>query len=102
MIERVIGKANDFELVFKHKEGDCWEAVTPSNIYGEYPVELWVYDTAGNSAYMATMLYIISKTTFLAYLIPFEYMGILDTEELTARLDTFGLEAVLKQLEGGV
>ncbi|MCH1973533.1 Ig-like domain repeat protein [Muricomes sp. OA1] len=105
MVDRVIGKANDFELIFVHKEGDCWEAVTPPNVYGEYPVELWAYDTAGNVSYMATMLYIVSEHTLQAYLIPIEYAGILDSQELIALLDQYGLEAVLaelKILQGGV
>lgn len=105
MVKKVIGKANDFELIFELKEGDCWEAVTPPNIYGEYPVELWAYDTAGNVSYMATMLYIVSEHTLQAYLIPIEYAGILDSQELIALLDQYGLEAVLaelKILQGGV
>lgn len=105
MVKKVIGKANDFELIFVYKEGDCWEAVTPPNIYGEYPVELWAYDSAGNVSYMATMLYIVSEHTLQAYLIPIEYAGILDSKELISSLDQYGLEAVLaelKILQGGV
>lgn len=98
MVDRVIGKANDFELVFERGEGDCWEAVAPANAYGEYPVEIWAYDTAGNISYMATMLYIVSKQTLRAYLIPMEYVGILNNAELVARLDERGLKAVLSEL----
>lgn len=99
MVDRVVGKANDFELVFERGEGGCWEAVAPANIYGEYPVEIWAYDAAGNVSYMATMLYIISKQTLHAYLIPMEYIGILNNTELVAKLDERGLKAVLKELE---
>lgn len=98
-VDRVIGKANDFELVFKQVEKGCWQAATPPNVYGEYPVELWAWDTAGNMSYMATMLYIVSEHTMQAYLIPFEYAGIMDNKELTAKLDRYGLTAVLAELK---
>ena len=99
MVDRVIGKANDFELVFKEVEDGCWQAATPPNVYGEYPVELW-----GNMSYMATMLYIVSEHIMQAYLIPFEYAGVMDNKELTAKLDQYGLTAVLDELKilGGV
>ena len=54
---------------------------------------------------MATMLYIVSEHTLQAYLIPIEYAGILDSQELIALLDQYGLEVVLtelKILQGGV
>ena len=53
---------------------------------------------------MATMLYIVSEHTMQAYLIPFEYAGVMDNKELTAKLDQYGLTAVLDELKilGGV
>lgn len=104
MVDRVIGRANDFDLIFKEVEDGCWQAATPPNVYGEYPVELWAWDTAGNMSYMATMLYIVSEHTMQAYLIPFEYAGVMDNKELTAKLDQYGLTAVLDELKilGGV
>lgn len=99
MVDRVIGIADEFELIFERAEGDCWTAVTPANVFGEYVMEIWAYDTAGNASYMATMLYMVSKHTMQSYLIPFEYAGIVDHSELITRLDEYGIEAVLTELQ---
>lgn len=99
MVDRVIGKADDFELIFDRTEGGHWQPVAPSNLYGDYPVEIWAYDTAGNISYLATMLYIISKKTLRGYLIPYEYIGTISSDELIAKLDTCELKAVLKELD---
>lgn len=98
MVERVIGKANVFEIVFDHVEGDRWVAVTPPNVFGEYVMEIWAYDTAGNASYTATMLYLVSKHTMQAYLIPFEFAGILNGKELIAMLDESGVDSTLSKL----
>lgn len=99
MVDRVVGIADEFELIFERAEGDCWTAVTPANVFGEYVMEIWAYDTAGNASYMATMLYLVSKHTMQAYLIPFEYSGLLDDTALIAKLDEYGLEAVITELQ---
>ncbi len=105
MVKSLIGKANDFELIFEHVSGEEWQAATPPDAYGQYAIELWATDEAGNVSYMASMLYLVSRYTLQGYLIPAEYSGLVKTDELIAMLDSFGLAAAiakLKEMKGGV
>lgn len=80
MIQRVIGKANDFELVLE-KDGNEWKTLIPANLSGEYAIELWAYDTAGNKSYLASAVFIIDAATLCAHIILQDYCAeVIDTE----------------------
>lgn len=57
MIRRVIGKANGFDIIFEKGEGDWWNIAIPSDLSGEYVVEVYAEDEAGNSDYLCRMLF---------------------------------------------
>lgn len=69
MVTRVVGRANDFDLVFTRKNGDVWEANVPSMPSGEYAVELTAEDEAGNVSYKAQALLVIDTTRLCVKLI---------------------------------
>lgn len=69
MVTRVVGRANDFDLVFTRKNGDVWEANVPSMPSGEYAVELTATDEAGNVSYKAQALLVIDTTRLCVKLI---------------------------------
>lgn len=54
MLKRVWGRCNNTDVVFSG-DGGQWTATVPGGA-GEYIIELYVEDEAGNSGYMATML----------------------------------------------
>lgn len=59
MVRRVFGKANSQDIIFERKEGGRWEVTVPSNLDGEYAVEVYAEDDAGNVAYVCSMVFII-------------------------------------------
>ena len=58
MIRRVYGKANSADVTLTYKEDGRWETIIPSSPDGEYVIEIWAEDYAGNEAYIATVKYI--------------------------------------------
>lgn len=83
MVQRVIGKANDFELVLE-RSGDEWRALIPANLSGEYAIELWAEDAAGNRSYLANAIFIIDASTLCAHIILQDYAAELIDTEFTA------------------
>ena len=57
MVEKVIGKNPNFEIIFYFIEGQRWEAELPPNLSGEYYIDLYAYDKAGNVGYMSKALF---------------------------------------------
>lgn len=96
MVQRVIGKANDFELVLE-KDGDEWRALIPANLSGEYAIELWAEDTAGNKSYLSSAIFIINASTLCAHIILQEYTVELIDTEFTAEIikEDFTAEVIL-------
>lgn len=67
MVERIIGKADGFEIVFTLQEG-LWVTTVPRKIdSGNYSVEVWAYDTAGNISYLATVLCTVDPSGISIY-----------------------------------
>lgn len=67
MIKRVYGSFNNGpEVEFTWKSGDQWITVVPEAPDGEYVVSLWAEDEYGNTAYYATMLFIIKAYEVIA------------------------------------
>lgn len=52
MVQRVFGRANDFEVIFEHQEGDWWTITVPANLEGEYIVDIYAEDEAGNVSHI--------------------------------------------------
>lgn len=96
MVTQVYGKANNFNIVFNQVVGNRWEAGLPDVADGEYVVEMFAEDDAGNVAYFCTMLFIISGHKVMGYIVPagFEgevrdrnYEGLLDIKDMLATLN---------------
>lgn len=95
MVKRIIGKANGFKLIFEYVGTGRWEATVPSNLGGEYVVEIWAEDDAGNISYVTKMLYVVSKHTMQAYLIPYEIIGNIENKGYSAGMNDYDLQALL-------
>lgn len=59
MVTMLKGTLGGNEIIFTRADGDIWEARVPMMESGEYIVALYAEDEAGNSAYMATILYVV-------------------------------------------
>lgn len=74
MIDRVIGKNDHFEVIFTHnQEKDNWEATLPPNILGEYYIDLYAFDKAGNVGYMAKALFTVDTSNLCVHLLETKY-----------------------------
>lgn len=56
MITRAYGNVNGQEIILTRVQGDKWETFVPFDEDGEYIIELWAEDEAGNTGYYCTML----------------------------------------------
>lgn len=83
MVVKVIGKADKFELVFEKTGENRWETIVPPDTWGEYVLEIYAHDDAGNVSYITKMLYLVSKHTMQAILIPFGYAASLSMDQYT-------------------
>lgn len=81
MVAGVYGKANGTEITFSRKEGGTWEAQVPWTEDGEYAVELYAYDDAGNIGYACTMLFVISGHELQGYVVPRGFSGTGDSND---------------------
>lgn len=73
MITKVSGRANGAEITFEWRGGDMWEATVPSNLEGEYVVELYAENDAGGLAYMCTALFAITGHELQGHIVPRGY-----------------------------
>ena len=60
MVRRVSGTANGVRILFERAEGNRWIARVPPNLSGEYVVDLYAEDMAGNISYYCKMLFAVS------------------------------------------
>lgn len=58
-IKRVIGKVNGQDIIFSKGEGNWWDIAIPPSLSGEYVVEVYAEDVAGNYSYLCKMLFSI-------------------------------------------
>lgn len=56
MVVAVWGKIDGNDVVFSRGEGDKWNATIPLSTAGQFVVELWAEDDAGNRAFFARVL----------------------------------------------
>lgn len=53
----VWGNCNGYNITFKYNQTTgWWDTTVPMSAYGDYVVELWAEDDAGNVGYYATVL----------------------------------------------
>lgn len=60
MVTRVYGRANGAEIIFTKKGGDLWQTELPTNLKGEYIVDLWAENDAGRTSYVCRALFAVS------------------------------------------
>ena len=60
MVVRVYGSANGVDIVFTPIGDDRWECAVPKFPSGEYVVDLYAEDEAGNVGYAATVLFVVN------------------------------------------
>lgn len=60
MVVRVYGSVNGVDITFTPIGDDRWECAVPRVPSGEYVVDLYAEDEAGNIGYAATMLFIVN------------------------------------------
>lgn len=61
-VDRVIGKTDSFEIIFDKIDNDKWTVDVPSYVVGEYIMDLYAYDDAGNLGFMATAMFTVDTT----------------------------------------
>lgn len=72
MIARVFGKTDGLEIVFVHLEGDKWNVVIPRNALGQYYLDLYAEDEAGNTSFMAKALFEVDPFSLCCNIAVFE------------------------------
>lgn len=88
MVKRVYGKANNFEVSFTlNPVTERWEAAVPSELDGEFYVELYAEDYAGNTSYLCKVLFIITGHTLKIKVIDDGYKANMDSNEYKANMD---------------
>lgn len=73
MVIRAYGTANGQDVILTRIKGDRWEAVVPFDADGEYVVEFFAEDEAGNVGYLCSILFAVSHHEMKAYLVPRGY-----------------------------
>lgn len=73
MIDRVLAKNPKFEIIFDFIGEDKWKGDIPSNLLGEYYIDLYAYDKAGNVAYMSKALFTVDVNNICIHLIKNDY-----------------------------
>lgn len=60
MVVRVYGSANGVDITFTPIGDDRWKCAVPKFPSGEYVVDLYAEDEAGNVGYAATVLFVVN------------------------------------------
>lgn len=61
MVVKVWGSVNGYDIVFVPQGDDIWTCQVPPVEDGEYIVDLYAVDEAGNQAYTATILFTVDS-----------------------------------------
>lgn len=59
MVTRVYGTSDGVEIIFTPSEDGLWKCVVPVSQDGQYIVDLYAEDEAGNTSYFATVLFTV-------------------------------------------
>lgn len=76
-VARVIGKTDSFEVIFSKTDNDKWTVDVPSNVIGEYIMDLYAYDDAGNLGFMATAMFTVDTTNLCFHIEIFKYHAVI-------------------------
>lgn len=68
MVVKVIGKTDTFTVIFDRIDEKRWNALVPANVAGEYIMDLFAYDDAGNVGYMATAMFTVDTSNLCFHL----------------------------------
>jgi len=99
MIDKLTGKISGQDVTF-YKVGDNFSAVIPKDLSGEYVVELWAVDTAGNLGHTSFWLFTVDPTTLDIHLTPFTfYLECVESYSIDAVKMNYALELVSPRLE---
>lgn len=61
-VARLIGRTDTFEVIFDKIADDHWSVEVPANVVGEYIMDLFAVDEAGNVGFMATAMFTVDTT----------------------------------------
>lgn len=78
MVTRVVGEVNGSSIIFTKTYGESWAAKVPLSEDGEWVVSLYAYDDAGNSAYLAKILYAVTGHELTIRLLETGFIGELE------------------------
>lgn len=73
MVVRLEGKVQGQDIIFKHVQGDDWEAVIPKNLTGIYIIELTAYDDNGNTAFTTRYILTVDLDALCIHLEPYPF-----------------------------
>ncbi len=73
MVTRVFGVANGQPILFTPAKDRTWNATVPWTEDGEYVIEVYAEDGAGNTGYLCSMLFAISGHELQGYIVPNGY-----------------------------
>ena len=73
MVVRLVGKVEGQDIIFKHMQGDDWEAVIPKNLTGIYIIELTAYDDNGHTAFTTRYILTVDLDALCIHLEPYPF-----------------------------
>lgn len=71
MVAKIFGKINGQDLNFEHDKGDFWKLEIPFLNDGEYIIEIFAQDEAGNISYITKALYTIKAGDVHIKILPY-------------------------------
>ena len=95
MVVRVYGSANGMDIVFTPIGDDRWECTIPKVSTGEYVVDLYAEDDAGNIGYTATILFVVDAKHIVTKI---EWLKIAANSDITL-FQAFGKTDATKVVE---
>lgn len=90
MIIKVYGRANGVEITFAREKGNLWQTEVPSNLKGEYIVDLWAENDAGRTSYVCKALFAICGHKLKVTVLDHGYAGKASLGLLLGRLEKGG------------
>lgn len=95
MVERVIGRVDQVEIIFEHADGDQWNVKIPADKDCTYILELYAIDEAGNESYISKIFFEYDRSLKTVIIKPIPYTAMRIDKEY------FGLRIVNDKEVGG-
>lgn len=96
MIVKVWGSVNSNPIVFTPGSNDVWTCQVPAVEDGEYVVDLYAVDDAGNEAYTATILFTVDSKHLI-----FSVKILKVAKQMIGRMKTYEMIAKRCEICGG-